>query len=46
MFTYVFLLFNHYLYVMNSEVGGLDLIMAFKVKEAVMVNHHCQSDWI
>ena len=43
--TCVFL-FNHCLYIMNMEVTGLDLIMAFKVKEGVDVNHHCQSDWV
>lgn len=43
---HVFLLFSHYLYIMNSEVGGLGLITAFKVKEVVLVNHHCQSNWI
>lgn len=46
MFTHVFLLSSHYLCIMNSEVGGLGLITAFKVKEAVLVNHHCQSNWI
>lgn len=42
--TCVFLLLNHCLYVMNTEVTGLDLIMAFKAKEGTNVNHHCRSD--
>lgn len=46
MLTSVFLLFNHCLYIMNTEITGLDLIMAFKVKKGVNVNHHCQSDWV